>query len=55
MADQEDQDVAMAGEDDYDEKLKYLNPIASPLASKKGVKRLWKCVKKGKRAIEKMQ
>jgi hypothetical protein len=34
-------------EDDYELKLKYLNNMASPLASKKLVKRLLKCVKKG--------
>ena len=34
--------------DDYEEKLKYLNQIAQPLANKKLVKRLLKCVKKGK-------
>jgi hypothetical protein len=33
--------------DDYDQKLKYINQIAQPLASKKLVKRLLKCVKKG--------
>jgi hypothetical protein len=38
MADVEENDVTMAGEDDYDEKLKFLNPIATPLANKKLVK-----------------
>ena len=33
--------------DDYEQKLKYVNEIAQPLASKKLVKRLLKCVKKG--------
>ena len=33
--------------DDYEQKLKYVNQIAHPLASKKLVKRLLKCVKKG--------
>jgi hypothetical protein len=33
--------------DDYEQKLKYVNQIAQPLASKKLVKRLLKCVKKG--------
>jgi hypothetical protein len=33
--------------DDYEEKTKFLNKIANPLASKKLVKRLLKCVKKG--------
>ena len=32
--------------DDYDLKLKFLNSIASPIANKKLVKRLFKCVKK---------
>ena len=32
--------------DDYELKLKFLNPIASPIANKKLVKRLFKCVKK---------
>ena len=32
--------------DDYEQKLKFVNQIASPLASKKLVKRLFKCVKK---------
>jgi hypothetical protein len=33
--------------DDYEQKLKFINQIAHPLASKKLVKRLLKCVKKG--------
>lgn len=33
-------------QDDYEEKLKYINAIAHPMASKKLVKRLLKCVKK---------
>lgn len=33
--------------DDYDQKLKFINPIAQPLASKKLVKRVFKCIKKG--------
>lgn len=34
--------------DDYDQKLKFLNKIACPLANKKLTKRLFKCVKKGR-------
>ncbi len=33
--------------DEYEKKLKFINQIAHPLASKKLVKRLLKCVKKG--------
>ncbi|CAF0840493.1 unnamed protein product [Brachionus calyciflorus] len=32
--------------DDYDQKLKFINKIANPLANKKLTKRLFKCVKK---------
>ncbi len=32
--------------DDYELKLKFVNGIASPMANKKLVKRLFKCVKK---------
>ncbi len=40
--------VENAGVDDeYEQKLKFINQIAHPLASKKLVKRLLKCVKKG--------
>ena len=42
----EDQEV-----DDYDQKLKFINAIATPMANKKLVKRLFKCVKKGKNSI----
>jgi hypothetical protein len=33
--------------DDYDDKIKLVNAISQPLASKKLTKRLLKCVKKG--------
>lgn len=33
--------------DDYDQKLKFTNKISSPMASKKLVKKIFKCVKKG--------
>lgn len=32
----------------YEEKLKYTNPIAKPMASKKLTKKIYKCIKKGK-------
>ena len=35
-------------QDDYELKLKFLNNIAKPVANKKLVKRLFKCIKKGK-------
>lgn len=41
-------DETMDEVDDYDQKLKFLNKIACPLANKKLTKRLFKCVKKGK-------
>lgn len=31
----------------YEEKLKYTNPIAKPMASKKLTKKIYKCIKKG--------
>jgi hypothetical protein len=34
-------------QDDYELKLKFLNNIAKPVANKKLVKRLFKCIKKG--------
>lgn len=34
-------------EDDYEQKLKFINNMAFPLANKKLTKRLFKCVKKG--------
>ena len=34
--------------DDYEQKLAFLNAIAKPIASKKLAKRLFKCIKKGK-------
>ena len=54
---EEDNDVELKEEDenaaeddnDYELKLKFINPIASPMASKKLVKRLYKCIKKGRR------
>ena len=39
----EDQEM----EDEYEQKLKFVNAIATPMANKKLVKRLFKCVKKG--------
>jgi hypothetical protein len=33
--------------DEYEQKLRFLNPIASPLANKKLTKRVFKCIKKG--------
>ena len=33
--------------DEYEQKLAFLNSIAKPVASKKIVKRLFKCIKKG--------
>jgi H/ACA ribonucleoprotein complex subunit 2 len=44
MSQEETQDNT--AQDDYEEKLKYINAIAHPMASKKLVKRLLKCVKK---------
>ncbi len=46
-----DKEVEMAveeEEDDYEVKLQFINSIAKPLANKKLVKRLFKCIKKGK-------
>lgn len=34
-------------QDDYEQKLKFLNTIAKPIANKKLAKRLFKCIKKG--------
>jgi H/ACA ribonucleoprotein complex subunit 2 len=34
-------------EDDYDKKLEFINGIATPMANKKLVKRLFKVIKKG--------
>lgn len=43
-------DTEMVEDDqaDYDQKLKFLNTIAKPVANKKLAKRLFKCIKKGK-------
>ena len=43
MSDTENKDEV----DDYEQKLKFVNTIATPIASKKLVKRLYKCIKKG--------
>jgi hypothetical protein len=43
MSDTENKDEV----DEYEQKLKFVNSIASPIASKKLVKRLYKCIKKG--------
>ena len=40
--------VEVEEEDDYEQKLEFVNPIAKPMANKKLVKRLFKCIKKGK-------
>ncbi len=39
-------------EDSWDEKIRYLCPIAAPLASRKLTKRLYKTAKKGKAVIK---
>jgi hypothetical protein len=39
-------DVEDNDDDDYEKKMQFINPIASPMASKKLVKRLFKCIKK---------
>ena len=46
---EQDADMADAqdDQDDYEEKLKFLNTIARPVANKKLAKRLFKCIKKG--------
>jgi H/ACA ribonucleoprotein complex subunit 2 len=45
-----EQDADMAdAQDDYEEKLKFLNAIARPVANKKLAKRLFKCIKKGEK------
>ncbi len=45
----DNEETKQTGEvDDYDQKLRFMNPIANPVASKKLVKRLFKCIKKGK-------
>ncbi|XP_078485615.1 H/ACA ribonucleoprotein complex subunit 2-like protein [Ciona intestinalis] len=41
-----DESVNDGTEKTYDELLKFLNPIAKPLASKKLTKRIYKCIKK---------
>ena len=41
-------------DDDYDSKLEFVNGIATPMANKKLVKRLYKCIKKGKQNIHKI-
>ncbi len=33
--------------DDYEQKLQFVNEIAKPMANKKLVKKLFKCIKKG--------
>ena len=33
--------------DDYEVKMRFVNSIAKPMASKKLTKRLYKCIKKG--------
>ncbi len=43
MSDTENKDEV----DEYEQKLKFVNAIATPVASKKLVKRLYKCIKKG--------
>jgi hypothetical protein len=50
MAEDMVENGAAEADDDYEQKLRYVNLIAQPLASKKLVKRLLKCVKKGKLA-----
>lgn len=40
-------------DDDYDQKLEFVNSIAKPMANKKLVKKLFKCIKKGNRAPNK--
>ncbi len=34
--------------DEYEQKLRFVNSIANPIASKKLTKKLFKCIKKGK-------
>ena len=47
--DENDVELKEEEDNDYELKLKFINPIASPMASKKLVKRLYKCIKKGRR------
>lgn len=42
-----DGEADILSEDDYDLKLGFVNEIAKPMANKKLVKKLFKCVKKG--------
>lgn len=46
-------DVTVKEEDTYAEKVKNVNQIASPLASKKLTKKCYKLIKKGKRRKKK--
>ena len=41
-------EAEVQSEDDYDLKLQFVNGIATPMANKKLVKRLFKVIKKGK-------
>lgn len=42
-----DGEADILSEDDYDLKLGFVNEIAKPMANKKLVKKLFKCIKKG--------
>lgn len=44
-------EVELQSEDDYDQKLQFINGIATPMANKKLVKRLFKVIKKGKKRV----
>ena len=39
--------VDVDSDDDYNQKLEFINSIAKPMANKKLVKKLFKCIKKG--------
>lgn len=39
-------DVSIKAEDDYDDKLAFVSPIAKPMASKKIAKKCYKLIKK---------
>jgi hypothetical protein len=41
-------DLSVIKEMSYEEKLKMVSAIASPMAPKKFTKRIYKCIKKGK-------
>lgn len=42
-----DESMQEAAEVSYEDKLKYVNSISKPMASRKFAKKIYKCIKKG--------